>query len=295
MSDTRNNINDINEIDDDQLFDRFIVESERREGDIIDEHRSENGVEISGRINRNIELRRTIGDIIHTLEVELQRVQNRNDNPVINTTINNLNANGNRVDETPFSARRSYFSLFIRNLLVLDYFVMVFLFPFSFYNILRSGFSSITLSENDFLAEILVYLKYSRIVSENANPLMLLGYNDDGTMGLLGKFHNILVFYSSPIIKFILKLDFAKTFLIKTYEITVKFTIISFYLLYGFSGTIYLGLSSFFFIFCLALTIIRRYKNVQQMIITNLIFSASPAALEETHLEDSDNYGIFID
>ncbi|KAG0668834.1 hypothetical protein C6P45_004317 [Maudiozyma exigua] len=243
----------------------------------------------------NIEFRRTLGDIINTLEVELER-QNNNEGDV-----------NRRREEPRFVPRRSIFASMVRHLLVLDYFVMIVLFPFSFYNILRSGFSSVTLSENDFIAEIMIYLKYGRVLSDSMLnriynrtydkniPISLLGYSDDAAMGLLGKFHNIIVYYSSPIGKKLI--NFASnsstgtttsttTFLItaaskhgnvlvRGYEIWVKISVIMTYLLYGLTGTMYLALSGFFFIFCLALTIIRRYRSVQKLLVANIVLTTS--------------------
>ncbi|SMN19052.1 similar to Saccharomyces cerevisiae YNL159C ASI2 Integral inner nuclear membrane protein [Maudiozyma saulgeensis] len=254
--------------EEDILFSRFLtlsennpIETNNEENHLRDENRNTHPV-----VRGNIEFRRTLGDIINTFEVELQRQGD---------TTNTMRGDHN-INETPtFIPRRSYFASMVRHLLVLDYFIMVILFPFSLYNILRSGFSTVTLSENDFIAEIMIYMKYSNVVSYpiELNKKVLLGYNDDGAMGLLGKFHNIIVYYSSPIGKKIMNFEIIKirNIMILIYEILVKLNVVSIYLIYGLSGTTYLALSGFFFIFCLALTIIRRYRSVQRLLVTNLV------------------------
>lgn len=308
MSDNSGNSSDI-EQEEDILFDRFLNISENNNNDDLINNDNDtttihrihinNGNRPQHLVTRgNIEFRRTLGDIINTLEIELDRQNNNNNNDTANTE--------QRREEPRFIPRRSIFASIIRHLLVLDYFVMIVLFPFSFYNILRSGFSSVTLSENDFIAEIMIYLKYGKVISNpildivsgrtsnnnnNNVPITLLGYSDDAVVGLLGKFHNIIVYYSSPIGKKII--NFASdynsnsqspgkfSFLVIGYEIWVKISVIMTYLVYGLTGTIYLALSGFFFIFCLALTIIRRYRSVQKLLVSNIVLTTSLQDREE--------------
>ncbi|CAB4254332.1 similar to Saccharomyces cerevisiae YNL159C ASI2 Integral inner nuclear membrane protein [Maudiozyma barnettii] len=292
------------ESDEDILFERFLSLSESNNNNNNNESNIQNTSSSSSPsqqqnrvandaihpiVRGNIEFRRTLGDIINTFEIELQRQGDNNNNNNINNTNNNLRRPR---DSTPsFTPRRSYFASMVRHLLVLDYFIMVILFPFSLYNILRSGFSTVTLSENDFVAEIMIYMRYSSVVSHPIGESgMLLGYNDNGVMGLLGKFHNIIVYYSSPIGKKLMKLSMIRirTIMIEIYELMVKLIVISIYLIYGLSGTTYLALSGFFFIFCLALTIIRRYRSVQRLLVTNLVLIPDVNS-NDTNIES--NYG----
>lgn len=327
MSDINSSTSDSDTEHEDILFDRFLNISESNElrGDDDDDttiHRIHinTGNRPQHLVTRgNIEFRRTLGDIINTLETELDRQNTGTEGPT----------RGVR-EEPRFVPRRSIFASMVRHLLVLDYFVMIVLFPFSFYNILRSGFSSVTLSENDFIAEIMVYLKYGKVISDpilniihnrsydkSSVPISLLGYSDDAAMGLLGKFHNIIVYYSSPIGKKLIRFASSSNasgkygILVQGYELWVKISVIMTYLLYGLTGTIYLALSGFFFIFCLALTIIRRYRSVHKLLVANIVLTTSPgntdddpagtfdtdAATTPGHLQrsHSPNYSTFVD
>ncbi|GMM54566.1 Asi2 protein [Maudiozyma humilis] len=221
--------------------------------------------------------RRTLADILAALERDLSRLQRRGGNPNANATENNA-ANAPNAGATPFAPQRSYFATLVHNLLMLDYFVMVVLFPFSFYNLLRSAFSAVTLSEHDFVAEVAVYLG-ERVVSrtaESAAPVVLLGYAEGSPLGLLGKFHNIAVHYSAPLLRRALHTVTSqdsptRTYILYAYTGVIKALVVGAYCAYGLGGTAYLVLAGFFFVFCLALTVVRRYRGVQQLLVATLL------------------------
>lgn len=176
--------------------------------------------------------------------------------------------NGRR--EPLFVQRRPYLRTFIRNLLVLDYFFMLLLFPFSLYNILRFGFSSVTLSQNDFILEIVLYCQTATDFSPLSDGYRL----KEASMDLLGKFHNIVVYYSWPPFKRALlrytEQSWFQQVLLQTYQFLVKTTAISIYLAYGIGGTVYLAIAGFFFSICIVVTVVRRYKNVQRIVAASL-------------------------
>lgn len=110
-----------------------------------------------------------------------------------------------------------------------------------------------TFSENDFIIEIVGYWKFAKIFGSSGTTL--IAYKDTGKLGLLGKFHNIIVFYSSPMIKYIMKsagdneskVGWLKLMFSKIFEVFVKISTILIYLAYGVSGTIYMVTAGFFF------------------------------------------------
>ncbi|CAG60912.1 uncharacterized protein GVI51_J05687 [Nakaseomyces glabratus] len=203
---------------------------------------------------------------------------------------NSIGSNSNGVNQrTPFAQRPSFFRTLVRNLLVLNYLVLSLLFPFSLYNVLRSGFSTMTFSERDFTREILTYW----YAIDTVDVISLIKpstpeTSDSGPgLGLLGKFHNIIVYYSLPIgealLRRILNIDRSYTdteeypvsvgiyrmilgFFFRWYKKSIKIVTILVYLLYGIGGTTYLMIAGFFFSLCVGLTIVRRYKSTQQIL-----------------------------
>lgn len=264
---------------DDYLYEEFIKES-----NTIEETRS---LEEKSQEELQQELQVAINDIIDTIENEVNN--NIRTGRYADATTNDRNTtNTQRIPPSPnvrlqarreplFVQRRPYLSLLIRNLLVLDYFVVLLLFPFSLYNILRSGFSSVTFSETDFVKDILIYCKYVQIFTQ-VDGAPHIAYTEVN-MDLLGKFHNIIIYYTCPIIKWALTTYTSETWLhhstILAYEFTVKASAVALYLIYGVGATIYLAMAGFFFTICLTITLIRRYKSVHTMVAASLESSAT--------------------
>ncbi|EJS41997.1 asi2p [Saccharomyces arboricola H-6] len=262
---------------DDYLFQRFLEESNARPNREPSPATEQSRQELQQDVEQAIDgifnsLRRNMGSTPN-----MNRAANvdasRGGNEGINVDIRR-DTNANTTD-SPFLARqRNPLRTFLRNLFILDYFIGLILFPFSVYNILRSGFNSMTFSENDFIIEIVGYWKFAKIFGSGATTL--IAYKDTGKLGLLGKFHNIIVFYSSPMIRHIMKdanddetkFKWLKLMFSKLFELFVKTSTILVYLAYGVSGTIYMVTAGFFFILCLLFTIIRRYKGVHRMIVS---------------------------
>ena len=263
---------------DDALYEQFVEESMARS---IREQAHETQ-QTEEELQRELQL--TLNDIMQEIEQEVQNNNNSNRarvRVIHDGTPNNINAriHIDNIPErgTPFSIqRRPVLRTFLRNLLVFDYFLLLLLFPLSLYTILRSGFNVMTFSEEDFLKEIVNYFKYIRIFSDDGKSLMVY---KEGKIGLLGKFHNIIVFYSSPMVKKLFQLAQKRELLlniaIAIYKPIVKVTTITAYLTYGLGGTVYLIAAGFFFMLCLALSVMRRYKGVHQMITKSLDSVAS--------------------
>lgn len=262
---------------DDYLFQRFLVESDTRPNREPSPTTEQSQQELQQDVQQAIDgifnsLRRNMSsasNIGRATNVDPSRGGNEG------TNVNNRRATNANTADSPFLARQqSPLRTFLRNLFILDYFIGLILFPFSVYNILRSGFNSMTFSENDFIIEIVGYWKFAKIFGSNGTTL--IAYKDTGKLGLLGKFHNIIVFYSSPMIKFIMKsansneskMDWLKLMFSKIFELFVKVSTILIYLIYGVSGTIYMVTAGFFFVLCLLFTVIRRYKGVHRILVS---------------------------
>lgn len=246
---------------DDYLYERFVSESNARSAREQAHETQQSEEELQQ------ELRTAIDTIINTVEREMQReahpVQHRQ-----------RGAGGGDLNpqEPLFVQRRPYLRILITNLLLFDYFVVLLLFPFSLYNILRSGFSVITLSENDFLTEIVAYCRYVKIFGDDGKSLLVYG---EGNLGLLGKFHNIVVFYTAPIAQFIARRvpspdAFLRHSAIKCYQFMVKCCTVVVYVTYGIGGTVYLAMAGSFFAICFAITLARRYKSIHRMVAGSL-------------------------
>ncbi|CAI4035955.1 hypothetical protein SMKI_14G1650 [Saccharomyces mikatae IFO 1815] len=263
--------------DDDYLFQRFLEESETRPS------REPSPVTEQSQQELQQDVQQAIDGIFNSLRRNMSSTSNANraSNTGANRDVNGgTNAdirratNANTTDPSFLARRQSPFRTFLRNLFILDYFIGLILFPFSMYNILRSGFNSMTFSENDFIVEIVGYWKFAKIFGSGGTTL--IAYKDTSKLGLLGKFHNIIVFYSSPMVKHIMKngdgkefkLNWLKLMFSRIFELFVKISTILIYLAYGVSGTIYMVTAGFFFILCLLFTVIRRYKGVHRMLVS---------------------------
>ncbi|CCK70821.1 Asi2p KNAG_0F01530 [Huiozyma naganishii CBS 8797] len=195
---------------------------------------------------------------------------------------------------------QTYGQLLMRNLLMLDYMILVMLFPFSLYNVLRSGFNMVTFNCNgagddaDFIVNLIVYIRYCEAITEDgeslvgyqtAKALTAGGTNLNGGLSLLIKFHNVINYYGMVALRGVVRalpravVKRAATAAATTtvpavlrrtavtfYNGTVKTTAAALYLLYGVLGTAYLYGSMLFFALCLTITVTRRYKTVARVL-----------------------------
>ena len=247
----------------------FIAESNRRiarsERDArrLNEEQGVNHIEESLLNALNGAMHTFAQELEHQFEaIEMEELQhNRNNDPFhVNPPpppldrLRNLNL--------PAQERRpvSWFRRFIRNILMFDYLLMVMLFPFSIYNLIKSGFNCITFSESDFLWDILFYFRFvgPTLVPTNMN-IRITDEEDIVTFGLLGTFHNVVIYYTEPLLRRIVRFHNHK-WLIRMYSIMVKIVTACLYLTYGLSGTTYLLLASFFFSLVMGWTLMRRYR-----------------------------------
>ncbi|CCH58948.1 hypothetical protein TBLA_0B01050 [Henningerozyma blattae CBS 6284] len=227
------------------------------------------------------ELQEAIRDIIEELELEGGgrvrhrrgplgghlhnnfRIHTNNNN---NNHNNNNNTNINRGQHPIFRQRRPWLRTLLRNLLVIDYFLILMIFPFSMYNVLRSGFSSMTYSDDDFISEIMNYIKIVQVFNSKKELMMIMKEKT-----LLGKFHNIVVYYLQPSIETVLKLfnwsSMAQDEIIMFAKILIKILTVNAYLLYGLGGTAYISGAGFFFTLCFMIIAIKRYESLHKIIV----------------------------
>lgn len=206
-------------------------------------------------------------EILREVELHLQTYHNgrhrqRQGGPQQPLPNVNVNPHGrNQPQWPPFIQRRRYLRLLIQNLLMLDHLLIVVLFPFSVYNILRVLFCEVTFSENDFLPMIAYYCKAIKIRSTEGYSFLLQRHG----MGLLGKFNNIVIYYTLPAFQWInTKLqigNIADT----AYSIMVKIFTVALYTFYGVGASTYLCFATFFFTLCIMITFFRRYKGVERI------------------------------
>ncbi|SCV02924.1 LAME_0H06304g1_1 [Lachancea meyersii CBS 8951] len=161
----------------------------------------------------------------------------------------------------PVALRRHYLRLFLRNLLLLDHLLMVFLFPFSVYNVLKILLAEVTFSNSDFVADIATYCHYSNILSEDGRSVVFF----KSGFGLLGKFHNIIVYYSAPLFVWASSKAALGTWVIKAYVSLIKTTAVTLYTVYGVGTSVYVCFATFFFALCLLMTGFRRYKGAARI------------------------------
>lgn len=167
-----------------------------------------------------------------------------------------------------FMPPRSYLRLLIRNLLVLDYFLVMTLIPFCLYNHLKAMFALVTFDSD---LGIIEYLASDVVINED----IIYG---SSAPGLLAKFHNIVLYHSIPVLRYANKVRsyissnhdsyYARLVLHVVNSCMVgiiKVVTLLIYLAYGLGGTAYIGFAAFFFGLCLAVTLARRYKIVKMV------------------------------
>lgn len=274
------------------LYERYLEERQRLQNR-VDAHEIQTSEEV---LQQNLD--ETLSQILrnwsqeidnnHIRNVSIRRHRGRREG-VSSSTLGSSEVHGPAEQRTPFAQRPSFFRTLVRNLLVFNYLVLSLLFPFSLYNVLRSGFSTMTFSERDFTREILTYWHAIDTVDVISliKPSTPETIDSAAGLGLLGKFHNIIVYYSLPIgeilLRAIVKIDKAYpditdytvrigiyrmilSFLFKWYKKGIKISTVVVYLTYGIGGTTYLMIAGFFFSLCVGLTVVRRYKSTQQIL-----------------------------
>ncbi|AMD19383.1 HBR482Cp [Eremothecium sinecaudum] len=178
-------------------------------------------------------------------------------------TTGHVNPDNDPEEEWPaFIGRRPQLRTLLRNLIVLDHILIALLFPFSLFNILRALFSELTFSEYDFYVDILQYMK--RIAVVDAQNKSLLLYTD--SLGLLVKFHNIVVFYTRNVYSAMSAMIGNVNWTARLYTLFVRLSAISLYLTYGLMTSSYLCFAAFFFTLCFGMTVVKRYKGVERII-----------------------------
>ncbi|CAR21612.1 Asi2p [Lachancea thermotolerans CBS 6340] len=204
-------------------------------------------------------------DLMHSLQNQ-NRQQRRaaamRANPPFRVRVGPRHRQENPFRWPPGVQRRQYLRLFLQNLLILDHLLMMVLFPFSVYNVLKILLTEVTFSNSDFVTDIASYCKFSSILSEDGRSVILF----KSGFGLLGKFHNIIVYYSAPLFAWLSSNSSVSSFVMRTYTLVVKFTAVVLYTLYGVSASTYVCFATFFFSLCLLMTCFRRYKGVAKIV-----------------------------
>lgn len=269
---------------DDELFQEFLVkyqilENEKTIRELEKQKKKEEEV-LNRRLNQEQiqhELQAALQDILSELENDDHRMPTPPANPRRIIGVRPGIQQQQRLRGQPiFQQRRPWLRIFLRNLLVLDYVILLMFFPFSMYNILKSGFHSMTYSQNDFISEILAYYKYVKVFNDEGQIMLILSKKG----GLLGKFHNVVLYQMTPMINFILKysIRLSNPVNITVHEILkfiVKFFTITIYVFYGLGGTIYISGAGFFFTLCFIIIAIKRYDNIRKIIVRGLEHTAS--------------------
>lgn len=139
---------------------------------------------------------------------------------------------------------------------------MILFLPFSVFTLLKTVINKVTFSDADMLNDIVEYV-HNRIV---VDPKSSVVYLYRGGNGLLGCFHNSVVYHSAPFYKYLMKMYENSNFLRQLYTITVKWFAVTAFTLYGLVVSMYLSFLTFFFIVCVTLLFIKKFKGVDLMI-----------------------------
>ncbi|CCD25629.1 Asi2p NDAI_0F03110 [Naumovozyma dairenensis CBS 421] len=246
---------------------------------------------------------------------------NQNRNRDGNANFNGNNNNNNAVPNGNNNNNNAGFIIirFARAVFTFNRYMMMMLLPLFTYNIFQAGFGSVAFSQDDLIREILGYLAIANAeyildlggggtrmanarnavagamnnatnvssISNAANYTEVIQsyilVDLRGGLSLLEKFHNIVVYYSSPV-KMLLegKISsiaagnynfFTQRMWILMYSIyvtLVKFTTTTIYLVYGFVGTGLYFLLGCFFSTALILTLWRRYRTMLRVMAHNV-------------------------
>lgn len=179
----------------------------------------------------------------------------------------------------------------LHNLLYLDYILMLVTLPMAVYSVMNVSTNLITFEykasgggeerEEDIIMKVVRYFNYISVenvddtnksnggwMNTNFIEKIVKSVQDTSTfkdivrkdeyidtLGLLGKIHKTIVYYTVPLQ------------IMNYYSIMIKMVTIVIYLLYGFLGSSYMILLNVFFMLCLILTVFRRYKDVLESII----------------------------
>lgn len=169
-----------------------------------------------------------------------------------------------------FVDRRPYLRFLLRNLLILDHVLMVLLLPFSLFTILKTLISEVTFSDNDIFVQFIDYVQNRQVVDAYSDTVFLY----KSGMGLLGMFHNSIVFNSASIFKDLMRKFNNADIIRKIYTLLVKSLTFALYLGYALATSTYVCFASFFFTVCVILICIRRYKSMGLLI--KYLFENSP-------------------
>lgn len=170
-----------------------------------------------------------------------------------------------------------YFNTFIK---FLYRFIMLVLLPIGLGNFARILIDQLTYSKTGIRNELVHYWQSMEVLSplkdeynttsENNYKLVYIGANSGS---IIGEYHNIIVFYTSKMIRsYIINNEdtYVKRFLLKWYSLIVKTLTTSLLLVYGSITTCYMWFALVFFSVCVCVSIYMKFKSMIK-IITNML------------------------
>ncbi|QEU58009.1 Asi2 [Kluyveromyces lactis] len=197
------------------------------------------------------------------LEELLQQLENEQEQVFLRRNVRPRNA---PVHWPDFVVRRPYLRFLLRNLLILDHILMVLFLPFSLFTVLKTVINQVTFSDTDVFTEVIDYVHNRQVV----DPTSSIVYLYRNGAGLLGCFHNSAVYHSAPCFKYLMKIYENPNVLRQLYTIYIKWYTVTVYLGYGIFVSSYLSFVTFFFVVCVTLLFIKKFKGVD-VIIANIL------------------------
>lgn len=132
--------------------------------------------------------------------------------------------------------------------------------PFLVFNVLKGIFDEITFSKYGFISDILNYIRYVKVFNQEGDSLLIYRRG----LGLIVKFHNVTVFYFSPLLDLCGR--YTDVLIKKIISGFIKILTVVIYMIYGLMASSYIFFAALFFTLCFSLTLLKRYKSVEQIL-----------------------------
>lgn len=247
---------------------------------ILSKHRSTRTARRKGNQNRETHTKHCAGtSYLHHRMVQMlifrrRTSSNANDRQRPNVVINHTTS--------PFTSSSTnqsirYFNSFIK---FLYRFIMLVLLPIGLGNFARILIDQLTYSKTGIRNELVHYWQSMEVLTPLAQTnntaagtnykLVYIGANSGS---IIGEYHNIIVFYTSKMIRnaIMSKEDtFLKRFLLKWYSLLVKILTTCLLLAYGSITTCYMWFALVFFSVCVCVSIYMKFKPMMKIVTTML-------------------------
>ncbi|XBW38740.1 hypothetical protein QEN19_004327 [Hanseniaspora menglaensis] len=165
-----------------------------------------------------------------------------------------------------------FFNTFIK---LLYRFIMLVLLPIGLGNFARMLIDQLTYSKTGIRNELVHYWQHMNVLSSVSNEvsetnykLIYIGANSGS---IIGEYHNIIVFFTSKMVKPYLmnsKDTFIKRFLINWYSTLVKIMTTLLLLAYGSITTCYMWFALVFFSVCICVSMYMKFKPMMKILLT---------------------------